>query len=134
MSDDRFGQQEIHPNEKGIVTLRGFLYQTPEGVWVLSQEPNLKSCCVGSASKVMNQLYVDGNFPDVPAGQVVSLSGVFKVDPKYTNEGKLTQYYTLSEAAIQQNEYPYSTILWVGIAVILLIAVYRIKPFEIFRS
>lgn len=42
------------------VHIRGFLYRTEKGEWVLAAEPNLKSCCIGKKSQVQ----VIGDFPN----------------------------------------------------------------------
>lgn len=43
------------------VEVRGFAYQGERG-WLLSDEPNLKSCCVGAAAKAGSQLMLPGSF------------------------------------------------------------------------
>lgn len=45
------------------VSLRGFLYETQDGGKILAAEPNLKSCCVGTADRQERQVWVLG--PDV---------------------------------------------------------------------
>jgi hypothetical protein len=59
-----------------LVAIRGFLYETPESLMVLAAEPDLKSCCVGSASKRQRQLLVTGNIDRaVAGGGAVTLQG-----------------------------------------------------------
>ena len=42
------------------VRITGFLYTTPDSRTILSPEPNLKSCCVGSSTKRSRQILLDG--------------------------------------------------------------------------
>jgi hypothetical protein len=62
-----------------LIEIRGFLYQADDSRTILAAEPNLKSCCVGSASKRHKQLLVDGNFTTNNAFPV-TLQGNLSVD------------------------------------------------------
>jgi len=109
-----FGQQVIQPDQEGVVTLRGFLYQTPDGVWVLSQEPNLKSCCVGSDSKVKDQIYLFGELPESPPNTVAEVTGVFRLSQKHMENGQFIHYYTLQDAKLIHKEIDYGSLIWFG--------------------
>ena len=41
------------------VKIRGFLYTNQQNQWVLSHQPNVKTCCV---NKLANPLFLEGNF------------------------------------------------------------------------
>ncbi len=93
-------KQELESLHEGTITVRGFLYPDKEGGWILSDEPNLKSCCVGSASKVMRQVYLDGDIAYNNPGVVATVSGDLSIDPRYSSSGDLTQYYTLKNTTV----------------------------------
>lgn len=59
------------------IQVKGFLFQSEQDVWILSQEPNLKSCCVGNKLKQDSQIVLDGNFNKKRINQVVLIEGVF---------------------------------------------------------
>lgn len=42
------------------IQIRGFLYETPDHLYILAEEPDLKSCCVGSATKRHRQVVIQG--------------------------------------------------------------------------
>lgn len=52
--------KEFNP-EGNLIQIRGFLYETSDFRIVLATEPNLKSCCVGSALKKQKQILVSGD-------------------------------------------------------------------------
>ena len=59
-----------------LITIRGFLYESPESQLILAAEPNLKTCCVGSASKRQKQLLVTGDIaPALTRSSAVTLQG-----------------------------------------------------------
>lgn len=58
-------------------TVRGFIYQGSNGEWVLSQEPNLKSCCVNSPAKKDAQIILEGVFE--PQNRALNITGSLKV-------------------------------------------------------
>jgi hypothetical protein len=82
------------------VQIRGFLYRTPQGNLILAAQPDLKSCCVGTGSKVKQQVIVQGAIDPIIQQSVVNLQGIFKIDPLYDSDGQLKQFYSLYEAII----------------------------------
>ena len=71
----------IQNYENRKVSLKGFLYRTKNNRWLLSSEPHLKSCCVGSKNKYFDQIYLS-NFPPPQVtplqGKVYKLIGILK--------------------------------------------------------
>ncbi len=59
------------------VEVRGFLYPTQEGQYVLASEPNLKTCCIGTGKKTTPQLkLIEGK--DLPTTtRAVTVKGTF---------------------------------------------------------
>lgn len=96
-------QLNSYANQK--VQIRGFLYPLNEDKWILSSEPNLKSCCIGSKAKSQQQLIVKGKFENV-SDSVVTLEGIFK-------EG--TPYILEEAVAIQHSS------IWILSAIVILI-------------
>lgn len=120
-------QQELETNQGGFTTLRGFLYSDGDGGWILSDEPNLKSCCVGSTSKVMRQVYLEGDFTDSNPGVVVAIKGDLQVAPKYSVGGDLLQYYTLKEASAAVEDHPNLSLAWLGFPLIVILLLLRYR-------
>lgn len=77
--------------QEKTVEIRGFLHQMPDGEWVLSTQPNMRSCCSGAAHQ---RLVVHGNIGTPPRYKAVLL------------RGKLVQkedFYELNDAVIDFN-------------------------------
>ncbi|HEV8052160.1 MAG TPA: hypothetical protein VGP47_06680 [Parachlamydiaceae bacterium] len=73
---------QSHKMKKGgidngqLITIRGFLYKSPESKVILAAEPDLKSCCVGSTSQRQRQLLVTGDIDHaMNASTAVTLQG-----------------------------------------------------------
>lgn len=108
-------EKEIEPDVSGNVQLRGFLYQTKEGFWILSKEPQLKSCCVGAKEKVMEQVFLSGDLAGhYSPATVVDVTGILTVNPLYSESGEVLQYYQLQNAVIQNKEINVPVWEWVG--------------------
>lgn len=58
-----------------LVAIRGFLYESSESQVILAAEPNLKSCCVGNASKRQKQLLIHGNIHPTTSNSAITLQG-----------------------------------------------------------
>ncbi len=57
------------------VMIRGFLYATEDGRWIVSSEPNLKTCCIGSSQKAQSQVILDSTFEEFPSNRAIALQG-----------------------------------------------------------
>jgi len=87
--------ETLHNRE---ITIRGFLYATQDGRWILSSEPNLKTCCVGSAHKAKDQIFLDSTFKDIPSSGVVQVQGLLMVVPQWDDKQTLLRLYQLKNA------------------------------------
>jgi hypothetical protein len=81
-----------------FVQVRGFWYPISSDRGVLSAYADLKSCCLQTPAKIHQQLIVKGQLDSIPAHRVVTLEGIFKIEPLYNKEGELIQIYLLEEA------------------------------------
>lgn len=63
--------------ENQKVRIRGFLFKKANQ-WVLAEEPNLKTCCIGSKEKADRQLLLDGMFDENFINHVIEVEGIFK--------------------------------------------------------
>lgn len=58
------------------IELRGYLYRDSEGNVVLTDTPNLKSCCVGKPE--VSKTYLSGSFPEKLPVQLSVVRGTLK--------------------------------------------------------
>ncbi|MFA6916059.1 MAG: hypothetical protein WC222_06660 [Parachlamydiales bacterium] len=65
---------EIYSGQK--VAVRGFPYATEQGEWILSDEPNLRSCCVGKGPKAAKQIVLQENAKQFTTFQVIEVEGL----------------------------------------------------------
>jgi formylglycine-generating enzyme required for sulfatase activity len=59
------------------IRIRGFLYQSTKGEWILAEEPNLKTCCIGSPNKAHAQIHLNKGFEGVVSSLPVLIKGTF---------------------------------------------------------
>lgn len=87
------------------VLIRGFLYKTDNGQWVLASEPNLRTCCVGSSNHVKKQIFLENSYVGAhPNAELVSIQGILRKDPMKDVQGNLIQYYSLQNVTIIENK------------------------------
>ena len=91
---------EFHDIYLNEVQLKGFLFRSASSGWLLSSEPDLKSCCAGSPKKVLKQVSLDGNFDASLINKLVTIKGVFSIDLKKNLEGELIQVYSLKQSVL----------------------------------
>lgn len=89
------GEEAVDFNNR-LVNVRGFLYHNSSGELILASQPNLKSCCIGSQGLVYQQILVRGKLD--PEAQVVTLQGIFKIDPQHNEQGQIIRLYSLENA------------------------------------
>lgn len=97
------------------VEVRGFWYPLSPDQGILAPTPNLKSCCIGTPTKVSQQLIVKGRLPSSYDQQAVAVRGVFKIEPLYDFEGQLIQLYVLEKPKeVEREFFPLSLIVVCG--------------------
>jgi hypothetical protein len=120
------------PQAMGLVNgkrikIRGFLYLSPSGDWILAAEPDLKSCCIGSKSKANQQIFLDGHFDPQLVNYAHEISGVIHIDAKDQEE----RYYYLQKAVLLKKNRDYSTIaigvIVFGICICVMVIFFRNK-------
>lgn len=99
--------EEIAACENQVIAVRGFLSANSEG-WILSDEPGLKSCCVG---KKKNQLRVSGELNTT--AHLATIQGTLVV------EREKSIPYSLVEASLVT---PQTSYILPGAAVLVLCA------------
>lgn len=96
------------------VKIRGFLYDSGKNTWILSAEPHLKTCCVGSKDKATTQIFLEGSFDKKWINQIVEIKGVFHFDPE-SHDG---HFYYLNESSLVQTEKNYLGITLMGMGIL----------------
>lgn len=125
-------QRQLSDFQNKSVQIRGFLYQTSQNAWVLSSEPNLKSCCVGNVKKIAHQMIVLGDIPKNLQGRSVTVTGIFSINPNWNDQGELTQLYTISQATVVSDAgWPWTSLAFASggiLCCIILGTLLRHKP------
>lgn len=108
--------QELDPQKakelnNSQVEVRGFLYSN-QNVLILADEPNLKSCCVGSAKNKNRQIQIKDFQEEYPSHQVVTVQGLLTYD-----EGK----WILSNTSMILNTN--FTWVWLTAFVVLILSI-----------
>lgn len=94
------------------VQIRGFWVPLSSSHGVLTSSPNMKSCCLMAPTKIYQQVLVKGNV-ESSENKVVTLEGIFIIEPLYNQENKPIQYYVLEQAKEVQKGRSYLLFLMV---------------------
>ena len=96
--------QKLSSSKEGEkLALKGFLYQTGEGNWILSNEPHLKSCCLGKKELQHTQIQLLGDFSNADLNKPLHVEGTLHV----ASAGA----YVLSDVKTHQKEsFPFFTL------------------------
>lgn len=120
--------------DQRLVEMRGFLFKSPSNEWILSSEPQLKSCCIGRSDKILKQIFLEGMGEiENSSLKVVHLQGYFKVNPKWDEQGNLIQLYSI-EKVIFIKEKEIDRVQWILFAMLIGISfllVYYIPKMKI---
>lgn len=102
-----------------LVKVRGFLYSNENKEWLLSQEPNVKSCCVG---KLANPLFLSGSFNDNLINQVVEVEGMLTLHD---------HYFWLQNATLINKEKDYHSTVFLSIAVMGIASLVLLRKYSL---
>lgn len=81
------------------VLVRGFFYKRDlEGI--LSAHPNLKTCCIGSSHQVQNQIFLEGEIPEIETKKPLVFTGIFSIEPSINSTGQLIKLYRLRQLRV----------------------------------
>lgn len=84
-----------------VVEIRGFLYEDKQGKKILSNEPNLRTCCVGAKSKRKKQILVTGKIGSFSPQYPITLQGLFYIAEEAKEDGNSTQpLYQIENAVV----------------------------------
>lgn len=120
-------QRELTPYHEHTVQIRGFLYKGEDDRWILSPEPKLKSCCIGSAEKVTQQISVTGNIDNPPSIQAVTVQGQFVIVPAWDSSGNLIQLYRLEKASVLADKFPTTTLALASLGILSVAILWRLS-------
>lgn len=94
------------------IELRGYLYRDSNGNIVLTDTPNLKSCCVGKPE--ISKIYISGSFPEKLPVQLSVVRGILKGE-------------NLEEAEIVSSSGSGASLIIAGLILVLIIAYFLKK-------
>jgi len=120
--------------EGDLLTLRGYIYRSKEGHFILSDTPDLKSCCVGVSHKLDTQLKLlaDDVHPNMHVPYDVK--GRFHFSPKMNESGILVEKYSLSEVSIAPAQKSHFLSISVGVILFLFLLRKVLKRFRFKRE
>jgi hypothetical protein len=104
-----------------LSTHSGFLFKTKEGKWVLSQEPNLKTCCIGSKHKASTQIFLEGDFSGIKDNTLIKVKGVLQTN---------TDTKILAHAEVVKNSQSHTPLYSLGFAGLALVSFVLFKKFS----
>lgn len=126
---DQLAQKDFDRQE---IEIRGFLYQATDGRWLLAEEPNLKTCCVGASHQATRQVTLHGEGDSFPIGFAVTVQGILHHHPRYLADGSLKSLYEMHQPRILPTEsqcIPCILILtFIAIAALFLNLYYKRDP------
>lgn len=96
--------------------ISGFLYRADDGRVILSETPNLKSCCVGSKAKAKEQVVCIGQLDVLPT-TLSTLRGVLSLKD---------QTFVLEDAHIAlSNKIPWKTLTFASLLILTFVLFQR---------
>ncbi|MFT4553456.1 MAG: hypothetical protein ACI9S8_002096 [Chlamydiales bacterium] len=119
---DAIFESKLHELDQKEVVVRGFLFQTSTGKWILSEKPNVKSCCAGSPTKAIQQIFLDGSYNKSDINKAVTLQGKFIIDIQKNQLGSPLQYYRMSPAKKISNSHRRSPFAIISITTLAVLA------------
>lgn len=98
--------------EGATIELKGFLFPTSDGGWILSSEPGLKSCCVGSIHKQASQITLLGDFSGCSRHKPTEVRGILQCE-----EGR---YLLIDGESVHKETFPLWTMVIILSCLVLI--------------
>lgn len=102
---------DYHQHE---VRMRGFVYRAEDGRWVLSPEPQLKTCCIGSGPKIAQQVILSQPDEGYTEHKAITLQGIFYIEPRWDRSGNLVQLYRMDHVVQISEPWPVASLMMAG--------------------
>lgn len=126
---DQLANGQANSFQNQSVIIRGFVYPYNQHT-LLSSQPNLKTCCIGTSNKLKEQIILSDFSLHIDQAYAVNLQGILKIEPRYNETGTLLQYYVLEKPSLVQNsESPQSVWLLILLFVLIFLVFSRVKNF-----
>ena len=109
------------------IEIKGFLYRSEIEGWVLSSEPNLKSCCIGSPSKSARQIFLDGDLVLDQVNSIETIQGLFIVEPIKDEKGEIKRLFKIVHPKILPSSHKLSLLTLIGGCILFLIVLLTIN-------
>ncbi|MEC7839259.1 MAG: hypothetical protein VX777_04375 [Chlamydiota bacterium] len=121
-----FDNLSEHHNKE--VLIRGFYYNSSDKRGVISSQPNLKTCCVGSPKQWKYQIFTDHIALSNNSSKAMTFKGELEYSPRYDQEGNKVGLYYLKNASILPEDTQPPLITWIiGIFFIVLGSIIAFK-------
>ncbi len=114
-------KEPINALDGRMVKVRGFLHQSQDGKWVLADEPELKSCCIGAKEKLSKQIMLQGFIENARAHQAVDLQGKFHIQ----KIEEMQTYWMEEPKIIEKPPHVWGSYLILFVSIIALYALAR---------
>ncbi len=108
-----------HKDSQEKSVFKGFLFQSNEGQWILSKNPDFKSCCMGKMDPD-SFILLDGNFSSFPTDQLITAKGILRREPVFLcNQSIETKILTVIEIT-RDKEFPALSLSILGSVLLFL--------------
>lgn len=107
-------------SEPTIGEIRGFIYKSKDGQWIIDERPNLKSCCIGAEENVKRQVFLDDEIAGLDHNIMVHFKGTLTISPEYL-DGQMISYYHIRHAELIDNPFAWGS-LAIVVGVVTFIA------------
>lgn len=124
-----YTQEEQSADQEPLpIEIRGFLYTAKDGRKILSSAPDLKTCCIGSESRIAEQLVITPP-EELPAtSSVITIRGYLTIDPISDEEKRLIAINHISNSKIVEERGEWGLAAGITIAALCMGLLWKFWP------